>query len=229
MTDAHSAGPDDGVTPPTAGEEYAERLVRHSSASWKQALNVQAPYQAHVRRLELGRTIDVGCGLGRNLGSLAPGSVGVDHNPHSIAHARSLGLDAYTDGEFFAREDLTVPESYDGILAAHLVEHLHPHEVEPILAPYIGLLKPGGRVALITPQERGYSSDATHVRFSGFDVLTDVARALGLDVRRTYSFPFPRPVGRVFTYNEFVLLAQKPWAPPGSDRARTEQVASTAD
>lgn len=221
--------PGDAV-PPTAGEEYAERLVQHSSASWKRLLNVQAPYQAHVRRLRLGRTIDVGCGLGRNLVSLDPGSVGVDHNPHSIRYARSLGLDAYTDGEFFARSDLTQPRSYDGILAAHLVEHLAADEVEPILAPYLELLRPGGRVALITPQERGFRSDATHVRFSGFDVLTDLATSLGLDVRRTYSFPFPRAVGRVFLYNEFVVLAQKPWArdrPPGS--RGTSSAAGTAD
>lgn len=216
MSDATPEGADGGPVRPTAGEDYADRLVRHSSATWKQLLNVQAPYQAHVRRLGLGRALDVGCGLGRNLPSLDPGSIGVDHNPHSIAHARSLGLDAFTDGEFFSRADLTVPESYDGMLAAHLVEHLHADEVEPILAPYLALLRPGGRVAFITPQERGYRSDATHVRFSGFDVLTDLAARLGLDVRRTYSFPFPRPAGHVFTYNEFVVLAQKPW-----DRTRT--------
>ena len=58
--------------------------------------------------------------------------------------------------------------------------------------------------------ERGFASDATHVRFSDFAVLVDLCEQLGLQVRRTYSFPFPRWTGRFFTYNEFVVLAQKP-------------------
>ncbi|WP_421740938.1 class I SAM-dependent methyltransferase [Cellulomonas sp.] len=210
MTDLSDDPGREAPTPSTAGEEYANRLVRHSTAPWKRLLQVQAPYQNHVKRLDLGRAIDVGCGLGRNLGSLAPGSVGVDHNPHSVAYARELGLDAYTDGEFFAREDLAVPGAYDGLLAAHLIEHLDPRAALDVLAPYVELLHPGGRVAFITPQERGFASDATHVRFSDFDVLGEVAEDLGLDVIRSYSFPLPRWTGRVFTYNEFVLLARKP-------------------
>ncbi len=31
-----------------------------------------------------------------------------------------------------------------------------------------------------------------------------------LRVVRSYSFPFPRPVGKVFKYNEFVTVARKP-------------------
>ena len=52
---------------------------------WKKALNVQAPYRWNLRRQRLGRTLDVGCGIGRNLETLDPGSVGVDHNEHSVA------------------------------------------------------------------------------------------------------------------------------------------------
>ena len=85
--------PDD---PPTAGAEYAERLRSLSTARWKRWLDVQAPYRAHLRRLHLGRTLDVGCGTGRNLRALDPGSVGVDHNPFSVALARQAGFTAYT-------------------------------------------------------------------------------------------------------------------------------------
>ncbi len=61
----------------------------------------------------------------------------------------------------------------------------------------------------ITPQERGYASDATHVRFVGFTESAAMAATLGLTVARQYSFPFPRSAGRVFTYNEFVTVASK--------------------
>ena len=62
-------------------------------------------------------------------------------------------------------------------------------------------------VCLITPQERGFRSDGTHVQFVDFERLTDVANELGLRVERSYSFPLPRFAGRSFTYNEFIFLA----------------------
>ena len=45
--------------------------------------------------------------------------------------------------------------------------------------------------------------------------LADLASSFGLGVRRSYSFPLPRWTGQLFTYNEFVLLAQKPWDATG--------------
>lgn len=202
----------DAVVPPTAVADYAQRLQRLQGARWKQWVDVQAPYRRHVRRLQLGRTIDVGCGLGRNLAWLDEGSVGVDHNPYSVAVARSRGLNAWTDGDFFADPELSAPDSYDGLLAAHLVEHIPADLIVDMLAPYVALLAPHGRAAFITPMERGHASDATHVRFSDTAVLVDLCAQLGLDVRGAYAFPFPRWTGRIFTYNEFVVLASKPGA-----------------
>ena len=69
-----------------------------SGVWWKRLLNVQAPYQWNLRRQHLGRTLDIGCGIGRNLPSLPPGSLGVDHNATSIATARARGLHAMTHG-----------------------------------------------------------------------------------------------------------------------------------
>ena len=65
-----------------------------------------------------------------------------------------------------------------------------------------------GRVVFITPQEVGYRSDTTHVRFVDLAVLRRHADSLGLTVDRAYSFPFPRLAGRVFRHNEFVLVAR---------------------
>ena len=91
----------DTSSPSTAGTEYAERLNRLQNKKWKKVLNVQAPYRANIRRMKLGRTVDVGCGNGRNLSWLSAESVGVDHNPHLVEAARSRGLTAYTTEEFF--------------------------------------------------------------------------------------------------------------------------------
>jgi 2-polyprenyl-3-methyl-5-hydroxy-6-metoxy-1,4-benzoquinol methylase len=202
--------PGDAEPPVTAGEDYAQRLTTLAGARWKRVLNVQAPYRAHLRSLRLGRTLDVGCGIGRNLHGLPRGSVGVDHNPHSVRVAREAGLEAYTVEEFFGRPDLARPQGFDSILVAHVVEHMPPAEADAVVAAYLPLVPPGARVVFITPQERGHASDATHVAFTDFAALTAMAGRLGLRPTRRYSFPLPRVAGRVFPYNEFVLVATKP-------------------
>ena len=202
--------PDATPEPPTAGPEYAERLRTLSTARWKRVLDVQAPYRAHLRRLRLGRTLDVGCGTGRNLRALDPGSVGVDHNPYSVRIAREAGLSAVTSDEFLADPELARPGAFDSMLVAHVVEHLEPSTARAVLQSYVPSIRPGGRVVLITPQERGYASDATHVAFTDTTALRALATDLGLTPERAYSFPFPRVAGKIFTYNEFVLLARRP-------------------
>ncbi|WP_248582181.1 class I SAM-dependent methyltransferase [Nocardioides sp. InS609-2] len=195
----------------TQGEEYARRLQRKEGARWKQVLKVQAPYQWNLRRQELGRTLDIGCGIGRNLDSLPAGSVGVDHNPVSVEIARQRGFTAVTTVEW-EESELRVAESFDGFLVAHVIEHLPPEEGEAIMRSYLPYLRPGGKVLFICPQERGYASDPTHVRWTTGEHLQDLSRSLGLQPQPWRSFPFPLVAGRAFTYNEFNVLATKPTA-----------------
>lgn len=190
----------------TAASAYSQRLTRLESVWWKRWLNVQAPYQWNLRRLRLGRTLDVGCGLGRNLVSLD--GVGIDHNPESVGIARSRGLRAFTP-EQFERSAFARPGAFDSLLLSHVMEHLGETEGDRLLSQYLPYLRPGGRVAFITPQELGYRSDSTHVRFVGFEELCQSSQRFGLTVERSYSFPFPRFAGRVFKYNEFVLIARR--------------------
>ena len=72
----------------TRDREYTERLVRLQRAPWKRWLDVQAPYRWNLRRLHPGFTLEVGCGIGRNLEHLRGHGVGLDHNAHSVAAAR---------------------------------------------------------------------------------------------------------------------------------------------
>ena len=210
-SDAQEGSPaPDAHLPATAGQSYAARLNALQGKRWKKWLNVQAPYRANLRRYKLGRTIDVGCGNGRNLGALPPGSVGVDHNAELVDSARKLGLAAYTVDEFFADKDVSAPASFDAILASHLIEHLQVDEARSVIALYLPLLRPGGRVIFITPQERGFASDPTHVVFADFDELRRLSLDLGLTTTRQYSFPFPRSMGKLFIYNEFNHAAQLP-------------------
>jgi 2-polyprenyl-3-methyl-5-hydroxy-6-metoxy-1,4-benzoquinol methylase len=191
----------------TASRDYADRLVRLRAARWKHVVDVQAPYRWNIRRLRLGRTLDVGCGIGRNLHHLGADAVGVDHNADSVAVARSRGLTAYASDEFRDSAD-AAPGSYDTLLLAHVVEHMKRDSAVGLLTDHLVFLRPGGRVVLITPQEAGYRSDWTHVRFVDFDGAADLAAAVRFEVERRYSFPFPRMVGKVFPYNEFVTVTR---------------------
>ena len=63
---------------------------------------------------------------------------------------------------------------------------------------------------MICPQEKGYTTDSTHVHFTDDVQMAELARRLGLVVEKNFSFPFPRVAGRLFPYNEFCLVARKP-------------------
>jgi len=82
------------VNPDTRDAEYTRRLSSLEGAAWKRWLNVQAPYRWNLRRLQLGFTLDIGCGIGRNLVNLGGHGVGVDHNERSVELARERGCDS---------------------------------------------------------------------------------------------------------------------------------------
>ena len=189
--------------------DYAERLRRKQMLWWKRLLRVQAPYRWNLRRQDLGRTLDVGCGIGRNLGVLPAGSVGVDHNTMAVALARSSGYNAYTVEEFMEGE-LAVQGAFDGLLLSHVVEHMKREEAEALIREYLPFLRPGGRVFLVCPQERGYASDSTHVWFAQDFDLEALVGTLGLELERSFSFPLPRKAGKLFIYNEFGVTARVP-------------------
>lgn len=191
----------------TRSEEYAARLQRRENALWKRALNVQAPFRWNLRRLDPGFTLDVGCGIGRNL--RAVNGVGVDHNAAAVETARRAGFEAFTpDG--FAASTYARPARFDSLLMAHVVEHMTHREAAELLGSYLRFVRPSGAVILIAPQEAGFRSDDTHVEFMDEPALTGLLAANGVEVVRHYSFPFPRPAGRWFRYNEFVTVGTVP-------------------
>lgn len=191
----------------TAGGDYARRLSAREFANWKNRLDVQRPYRWNLRHLNLGRTLDIGCGIGRNLLHLDGNGVGVDHNAEAIAVARRRGLIAFTTADF-GRTGYASPGAFDSLLLAHVAEHVSHEVLIHLLQDYMTHLRPAGRVVFICPQERGWKTDPTHVRFVDFQQLRRTCDELGLRIEKQYSFPFPRPVGKVFPYNEFVVVSR---------------------
>jgi SAM-dependent methyltransferase len=192
----------------TKDQQYSMRLATKESAWWKRIIDVQAPYRWNLRRLNPGFTLDIGCGLGRNLINLLGNGVGIDHNPHSVGIASSRGLLAFTP-ESFEDSSFNKRARFDSILLSHVAEHMLDDEVVKLLGTYIHLLKPHGQVIFITPQEYGFRSDPTHVQFVDFAGLRRIAHESALLVVREFSFPFPRSFGQFFKYNEFISVSRR--------------------
>jgi len=90
------------------------------------------------------------------------------------------------------------------------MSHMTEDQVFALVHEYEALLRPDGRLILISPQEAGFRSDSTHVEFMDFARLARVSSGLGFRAERAFSFPFPRWVGGLVTYNEFVVVSRKP-------------------
>ncbi len=196
-------------TPPPSTSEatYAERLQRLSQrGGWlRRVIDPQRPYRWNLRRIHPGFVLDIGCGIGRNLNHLDGNGVGIDHNVACVAACNAAGLRAFEPDAFLASE-FAVPQRFDSLLLAHVIEHMTAAEAETVLSTYLPFVRADGRVIVITPQERGQASDATHVRFFDEDAVRVLAEHLSLRVMSIRSFPFPRFAGRAFTYNETVSV-----------------------
>ena len=193
----------------TRGEDYAERLIRLQTAAWKRWLDVQAPFRWNLKRLDPGFTLDIGCGIGRNLQHLPGHSVGIDTNEYCVRAARTRGFTAFTPDEFRRSTEYNRPNRFDAILLAHVAEHMTEDQVVALLQEYEALMRPGGKLILISPQEAGFRSDPTHVELMDFTRLARISGRLRFQPERAFSFPFPRWAGRLFTYNEFVVVSRK--------------------
>ena len=193
----------------TQDARYAEQRLGAESVWWKRLLDVQRPYRAHLRGLDLGFVLEIGCGIGRNLAHLRGRSVGVDHNGRAVEIARKRGLVAYTPEQLRGSVWATAGR-FDSLLFSHVLEHMSAAQASGLVRAYVDLLRGGGRAVVMTPQEAGFRSDPTHVEYMDFEKVDAVVREAGLRVERRYSFPLPRLAGMVFKYNEFVTIASKP-------------------
>ena len=103
----------------------------------------------HLSALPRGRVLDVGCGDGQilqfmqNLGWTAEG---VDFDPIAVENARQKGLRVHAG----TLQSLAAPsDSFDALILSHVIEHVH--EPGELLRECHRLLKPNGRLIILTP------------------------------------------------------------------------------
>jgi 2-polyprenyl-3-methyl-5-hydroxy-6-metoxy-1,4-benzoquinol methylase len=191
----------------TSAASYSLRLQKFEK-SWKRILRVHYPYMKSIQKQKLGKSLDIGCGIGRVLTWLPEGSVGIDHNETSVNFCKAKGLTAFTVQEFHEaanREEIEYG-SFESLVMTHLLEHLEIDQQISIFEEYLPYLRPGGKILIVTPQEMGFASDPTHITFTDFTTTKKLLEVFGIKITSQQSFPLPRFFGRFFKYNEFHTL-----------------------
>ncbi len=129
--------------------------------------------QFYAAMFSAGSTVvDIGFGQGYFLEAARQRDIkamGIDRDEHLVSNARDRGLDVH---QADATEIAQLSDGLvDGVLAAHLIEHLTTVEVGRLLSEIAMVVRPGGLVVLVTPNFRDprvytewFWNDPTHVR-----------------------------------------------------------------
>ena len=182
-------------------------------------------YAQYAEWFESGQhVLDLRCGNGEFLQLLSTrGAIGLglDDDESSLATLGHKGLTAQqgTPLEFLAVH----PGEFDGIFAAHVIEHFDPNRFISLINLAVKALRPRGRLLIVSTNPRNLSAqletawnDLEHVRFYGPDIVRWVARDAGLkviDVGENQRFlTDPRSRGQVGRLN--------PALPAGSRKVR---------
>ncbi len=101
----------------------------------------------------LPRVVDLGCGRGEFLGELRDRGaevLGVDLDATALAACRekNIAVERADIFEFLARQQ---DDSWDGIMCAHVIEHLAPLRLQDLSDLCYRKLRPGGVIAFETP------------------------------------------------------------------------------
>ncbi|HEX7587569.1 MAG TPA: methyltransferase domain-containing protein, partial [Anaerolineae bacterium] len=179
----------------TYSESYF--TARETWRDWR----IEARHMLDLARVSKGtRVLEIGCGGGgllRLLSGRGAGVVGVDTSPVALELARGRNA---PEGRLREVIRIGVEDalpfrdgSFDVIVGQHVVEHLT--DIGAALCEWNRLLKPGGRLALATPNsrypDRGHFADANHTHVLSPRELSDAVDRAGFAVQAAYTmFPF---------------------------------------
>jgi 2-polyprenyl-3-methyl-5-hydroxy-6-metoxy-1,4-benzoquinol methylase len=151
-----------GSAPPEFGKidwlKFAEKFRGSEPAVRERQQIYAARFDGHAP------VLDIGCGRGemlevfRQAGTAAHG---IDLNDDSVALCRSKGLEA-EKADLFAYLNSLADSSLSGVVCCQVVEHLPPERLPQMIRLLHDKLRPGGMVAIETPNPECLAIFATH-------------------------------------------------------------------
>lgn len=149
-----------------------------------------------------GIVADLGCGRGELLELLKEkglSAIGIDNNEAAVIRGKKAGLNMECKDLFqYLRE--AKEGSLAAVTAMHVIEHMTPSEQGEFLALSLKALKPGGLIAMETPNIMNlhvascdFYSDITHVRPVHPVALRNRMKQMGYkDIDIKFLHPFPQ-------------------------------------
>lgn len=179
-------------------EDYLE-LERRYRGTEEEIEERLAVYLPELR--EHQPVLDLGCGRGESLRVFGRHGIearGIDGNAEMVAHCRRSGL-TVEEGDLFEVLAETEPGSLGAVVSFHVIEHLPPETVLQLVRLAFRALRPGGILALETPNPlsvvvaaRSFWIDPTHQRPVHPETLQLAYELAGFDdVRYLPLRPFP--------------------------------------
>ncbi len=104
-----------------------------------------------------GTILDFGCHDGVFLNLLrrhGRRGLGIDYDLKQVQHCRGFGLEAMRADIFEFARDPENEGKYAGIMMSDFVEHFDPRPLQELLDQSVRILRPGGVLAIITPNSR---------------------------------------------------------------------------
>ena len=115
-------------------------------------------FRAVARSLDgAARVLDVGCGPGTFIGNHLPEAegLGIDFSASQIDYAnRRYGTERHRFATGPLARLVDTGERFDAVTMIELIEHLPPADARRLLAEARGVLAPGGRLVVTTPNYR---------------------------------------------------------------------------
>ena len=190
---------------PPSQLSYHHYLLKESAFGYLYRRFLLYPF---LRRITGPKYLDIGCGKGIFLRyGHGRTCLGLDINPHNIAHLRRYGLRAelITHSGHFPVQDASFP--------ACIIDQVLEHVVDPtlLLRECHRTLAPGGILVVGLPCEKGFAVDPDHKVFYNYHTLASlVLSTSSFTCIRHFYFPFnSRRLGRWFSFNYLYVLFRK--------------------